>query len=396
MDSCPVCGSNEFRELISFGVHPLCSHLYKTKDQKEIFHENKYIFCTQCHFIKINNPVSTSQYEEYEYLSGIQNKFLENFCSLVIKHIKKESDFILDIGSNDGTLLKLIKSKGYGNVLGIEASRFMSKYANESGIETINGFFNEDNAGKILEHKGSPKIIIARFLLEHILDLNEFIKNIKKISSDDTLTMIEVPNTDYTLKNGLYTAFFDQHINYFNMYTLEMLFKNHGLSMHSHLLLESPGKEQSLFCIFSPESGNGNYHGEKNRPKKTDSALIKRFQDEVPKIISELHDLIERLSREKNSIALYGASHIPANIVNFSDIGRYLDYALDKQEIKIGRFMPGSRLEVKNPSFLDNDMPEYCLISAIGNEDKIMQNHQKYLNNGGKFILLFPLRIVAK
>jgi hypothetical protein len=118
------------------------------------------------------------------------------------------------------------------------------------------------------------------------------------------------------------------------------------------------------------------------------------FSKKVPVLLTEIQKFIEELNSNGKSIAIYGASHIPANVINYSYTSQFFDYSIDKQERKIGKFLPGSKLEVKPPSFLEENSPDYCFIAAIGNEEKIMSQHKKYLNNGGKFILCFPLRIV--
>ncbi len=91
---------------------------------------------------------------------------------------------------------------------------------------------------------------------------------------------------------------------------------------------------------------------------------------------------------------IIGATHYQINVLNYAGIGNYFRYALDKDDKKCVKYVPGSKLEVKPPSYLDYDCPDYCLIVAVGNEEKIILQHETYLRKGGKFVCLFPLRIV--
>ena len=112
------------------------------------------------------------------------------------------------------------------------------------------------------------------------------------------------------------------------------------------------------------------------------------------KYLQETKSFIEQLYLAGRSLAVYGASHIPINVLSYAGMGNYFRYALDKDEKKWGKYLPGSKLEVKLPSYLDSDRPDYCLIAAVGNEKKIILQHETYLRKGGEFVCLFPLRIV--
>lgn len=388
---CPICHSQDFSDLISFGEQPLCAHLYPSPDTEDILHEGRYIYCRQCHFVRIAKPVSLSlQYDSYEYFSsGLFPDYARDIAGKVLDFATDgRPGPVVEIGSNDGGFLQMLKDWGHSQVVGVEASKILAQHANSQGIETINRYFDEEVSRELREKHGPPRVILARYVLEHVLDLETFLGSLRALSDANTMVLIEVPDIDYILEYSVFTGFWDQHVCYFNLHTLSRLFGRFGFEMSEHSFDHSRS-ERVILAWFKPSDSPGHQH-----LSRTPQHLLDDFSNRVNQTLDDITKLISDLFAQGKRIAAYGASHNSTNVINYPGIGNYLQYALDKDERKAGKYLPGSKLKVMPSGFLDEDNPDYCLIAAVGAEGKIINQHRGYLQQGGKFITLYPLKII--
>jgi hypothetical protein len=196
--------------------------------------------------------------------------------------------------------------------------------------------------------------------------------------------LIEVPDVDFILENAIFTGFWDQHVNYFNLHTLQRLGARHGFKIDEYDYQYNRNEKILRACLRLADAPKSPTH------PMTARSVLEKFPLAVMQKLAEIHGFVQSRHEEGKRLFLYGASHTPANIVNYAGIGRFFQCALDREERKTGKYLPGSKLRVMPVDRLENEVPDYCLIGALGSEDQIISRHGQYSSRGGKFIRLFP------
>ncbi len=193
---CYICSNDNLIQFLDLGKHPPPLNFVSKENSKQ--DQSSYplqvCFCNNCGLVQLGDAVDPNvMFKDYLYTSGVSTAFrnhLSQFAkSLVDKFSPMSKDLVIDIASNDGTLLKFFQSYGV-RVLGIEPSN-IAKLAEENGINTVNDFFNENVANKILENHGQAKIITITNAFAHIKDLDSIMKGIKLLLMKDGVFVSE-------------------------------------------------------------------------------------------------------------------------------------------------------------------------------------------------------------
>ena len=210
---CEVCGNQNLIEVLDLGKHPLCDDLIPVGEEKV---SNEYpieiLFCNNCltahqKYQVPKDILFTSNYHYRARMTGsvlLGMKDLVNSCEKRIGNLKNK--LILDIGSNDGSLLDFFKEKGC-KTIGVEPTRA----ANESDHYTINSFFDKSVVGEIIEKFGKPDLITFTNVFAHIDNLQELISNVKSLMKENTFLVIENHYLGSVLKYGQFDTFYHEH-----------------------------------------------------------------------------------------------------------------------------------------------------------------------------------------
>jgi len=389
MRTCSICGNDSFSPLVSFGRQPLCSHLMSSQDERVPRVDNDYEYCARCCFIQRKECVPYEyQYPDYEYFSSqLFPAYVTDLAHSIVERYNDNTGLVLEIGSNDGGFLRLVKDGSSMNVFGIEPSKPLADFAQSHGIPTLNMYFNMETAKKVCVDQGIPNVIICRLVLEHIWELHEFMEALSLLSDRHTQVFIEVPNINYILENNIITGFWDQHVNYFCPASLERLFNGYGFQMKK-CSFDASRAEQVILAWFVKDFTCGTRNW-----SETPLRLVRSFDKNVQKILSKIHECVLSLKKDGARISMYGASHNPANVVNYSHVSPFIDFAIDQIPEKWGKYIPGSSIKVESPSHLSTRHSDYCLIGAVGNEKKIISTHLEYCGAGGRFLQINNLII---
>ena len=229
---CRVCKSKNLKEVINLGKQPLANKY--PKNNYEILNEKKYnlkvFFCTNCKAGQISKIIDRNiLFKDYYYLSSVNKKLVEHFVSLSKKLTKYE--FVVDIGSNDGILLKPLKRLKI-NSIGIDPSINVSKIANERGLKTFIGFFNKKIINKILKKYKKPDLVVASSIITHLKDPIDFAKNIKLFLRENGTLIIEIEYLLNFIKNFEYERFYFDRPFYYSANSIDRLFKDVGMSLY--------------------------------------------------------------------------------------------------------------------------------------------------------------------
>ena len=399
--NCRLCGSSQIEDILELKPTPP-EDLFLPKSKLELSSE-KYpltlALCKDCDYVHLPHILSPSlSYSNYYYETkvtvGLSDHYKE-YAENIIKYAGiNESKLVVDLGSNDGTMLKAFKVCGM-KILGVEPSEQIANIAKDNDLETINDYFSSDVADKIVKEYGKAEIITANYMYANIDDVIGFSKNVKKILDAEGLFVIQTGYHPEQMKKNMFDYIYHEHFSYFTVKVLKKLLENCEMEI-VHVSLH-PSKGGSIRLIIQHKNGKRNvdesiglFINEEEAAGIHSAEPYKSFSDIIHSRKNEIHSLINRILSSQKKIVGYGASHSTTTLIHHFEIGDHLEYIVDDNTIKHGHYSPGYHLPVYSSEKLLQDKPEYAVILAWQHQESIIKRNKKYLNNGGKFIVPLP------
>lgn len=407
IENCRVCKKTNFTKVFDFGPTPPANAFLKKEqlDRGELYFPLEVYFCNNCSFLTLGHVVSQKLlFSNYVYVSSTSQVFVkhfEDFANSISSRFKLSNDsLIIDIGSNDGILLKPFKRIG-SRVLGIEPAKHIAQLARKDGIPTIAEFFSESLAKKIAKESGKAKIVTATNVFAHIDDLDEVVLGVKTLLADDGVFIIEVAYLVDFLKKRYFDLVYHEHLYYWAVNPFIQFFKRFDMEVFDVEKVASHGGSIRVFVKM---------HGAKHkidkrvkefielekRKKLSEVSTYREFAKKIEGNKIALSRILRKLKKEHKSIAGYGASAKSTTFLHYFNIGREtIDFIVDDSQFKQGLFTPGKHIPVVPPSEIYSKKPDYLLILAWNFADSIMKMHKDYKNTGGRFIIPVPRPKIA-
>ena len=344
----------------------------------------------------ILNP--TESYTNYVYETkvtvGLKKHYLDYAKKVISFGGIAPSSFVIDLGSNDGTMLRAFKERGM-DVLGVEPNQNIANLANKNQLNTINNYFSASVANKIIKQYGKASIVTANYMFANIDNIVDFTENAKKILSDEGLFIVQTGYHPEQMLINMFDYIYHEHFSYFSVKVLKDLFGKSGFEL-IHISLQS-SKGGSIRAIAQ------HIDGKRKVDKSVDMFISKEEEDQIHETKTyinfanrineqknELIDFIKNIRTNNQVIVGYGASVSTTTLLHHFEIGQYLDYIVDDNTIKHGLFSPGYHLQVYPSEKLYADKPDYVLILGWQHQDSIINRNKKFLEDGGKFIVPLP------
>lgn len=402
INNCRVCKGSDLEKVLALGPTPL-ANAFLTKDQldqAEYYYPLDLYFCNDCGFVQLGHVVSPQiLFENYVYVSSTSLVFVDHFRKMAehefIKFSLKANSLVIDIGSNDGILLKPFKKLG-ATVLGIEPAKHIAELARKNGVETIIEFFSTDIAKKIIKKMGKADIVSATNVFAHIDDLDEVIEGLKILLKDDGVFIMEAPYLVDFIEKRYFDLVYHEHLSYWSVNSLIKLFERFDMTVFD---VEKVAVHGGTIRVYIKKRV-GKYKTEKNvdkyllLEKKTRLAEKKTYINYANLVLenkAKLVTLLTNLKTKGKTIAAYGAPAKGNTILNFFSIGsEVLNFVVDDSPFKQGLYTPGKHIPVVSSSEIYRKKPDYLLILAWNFAQSIMDMHKKYKYAGGKFIIPVP------
>lgn len=337
-------------------------------------------------------------FREYAYFSSFSDTMVSHARAIserLCDERKLDSDsLVIEIASNDGYLLQWYHKAGIP-VLGIEPARNIARVAEaERGVRTISEFFGQELALQLVREGQRADVIHANNVLAHVADLNGVVAGFATLLKPEGIAVVEVPYLKDLMDHVEFDTIYHEHLCYFSLSALTQLFGQHGLEIIDVQRLSIHG---GSLRIIAARSGTMSVKPAVHDLLDEESEWVRNaefyrsFGDRVEELRRELVGLLQSLKSEGKRIAVYGASAKGSTLLNFFGIGSdMLEYVVDRSTVKQGRYTPGTRLKIYDPTQLVQDQPDYCLLLTWNFADEILTQQQKYRELGGRFIIPVP------
>ena len=426
--TCRFCGSPDLAQVLDFGAVPLAGG-FLAEDQiaAEKVYPLSLQFCRGCTLVQVGDAVSgETLFHNYFYFSSsiqtLVGHFAEFADEIVGRFARPSEAFVVEIGSNDGVLLKPLAERGV-RALGVDTATNVvasikglgGRQGNGQGnglgdrqgdtppFTVVNDFFTEAVAKRIRAEHGPADSIVSSYSLAHIDDMADVMRGVKALLAPDGHFVFEVYYLGALLGELQYDMVYHEHVNYYSMAALTRFFATFGLEFFDVKELPLRGGTLRYYVRNAgapgpPVADSVEELIEREHERGLDSldtylAFAKRVETSRTELMATLADL----KREGKEIAGYGASGRATTIMSYCGIdARHLSYVVDDAPAKHGFFTPGSHLEIKPWSAAEASPPDYMLLFAWSFADEVIEKRAGYLAGGGKFIIPLPeVRIVG-
>jgi SAM-dependent methyltransferase len=362
-------------------------------------------FCHSCALLQITETVPPDVlFREYLYFSSYSDTVVRNAEQIVSRLIASRNldgnSLAGEIASNDGYLLQFYKRAGIP-VLGIEPAANVARVAiHERGIRTLCDFFGADLARGLREKGECVDVLHANNVLAHVADLNGVVSGMRLLLKENGMAVIEVPYVKEMIDHCEFDTIYHEHLCYFSLTALDRLFRQHGLTVGGVERLAIHGGSLRLFIV--PDSKAQRQASVWALLEEEESWGVDRMQfyqdfgQRVGGLRNKLRALLGSLAQRGARLAAYGAAAKGSTLLNYCQIGSPpLEFVVDRNPHKQGRYMPGARLPIYSPAKLLETRPDYILLLTWNLAEEVLEQQAEYRRRGGRFIIPLPeMRIV--
>lgn len=369
IEKCRVCSSVNLHECINLGEQPWCNDFVL---EGKVGYESTYPlvcgFCKECSTLQVMYTVPKEiMYADHTYLSGsnkVMSKHFQSVSDYVCNELIDDKGLVVDIGSNDGTLLSTYKKNGMIEH-GVEACSKTAQIALNNGIYTDAAFFSYEYAIELCKRKGRAKVISAANVFYHVEELHGIVDGVRHLLEDDGVFVVQASYLPNLIETKAFDIMYHEHLLYYRVENLNTLLKLHGLEIFD--VQEAPVHGGSI-VVYSCHKGTRpiservhqmilnerekGYH-------KID--VYRQFDADIQKLRADLVSLIDALKAQGKTIYAYGAPAKGTVMLNYCGFTHEkIDLAVEVNGLKFNRFIPCTGIPIIDEATVNE--PDYYLL----------------------------------
>jgi len=396
---CRLCGSTRVVSVLKLADTPLEDQFLKQPRPQQSF-PLELALCEECGYVHLPHIVSPeASYEDYLYVSsvteGLRNHYDHYAREITSQYSIPEGSLVVDLGSNDGSMLSSFKREGM-RVLGVEPAKNAARAANDTGLLTICDYFTDEVKERIIQEHGKAALITANYMYANIDDLQAFTRLVAGLLDEDGLFVVQTGYHPEQMKINMFDYIYHEHFSYFSVEVLDRLFSECGLRMIDAVKTSPKGGSlrvaarleggdraisSSVAALIEEERSSG------MREAETYRKFGERIQAEKKKLETLLRDIRARGER----VVGFGASHSTTTLIHHFELAEHLEYLVDDNRLKHGTYSPGKHLPVFPTSKLYEDAPRHVLLLAWQHRHSIIEKHKTIFDAASSFIVPLPM-----
>ncbi len=407
--TCRLCDSVNVEKVVALEPIPLPDK-FLTKDQlkkvsQEFFAVDLYM-CHDCGHVQILEMINPAILwdDDFSFHSGHSKGVIEHFDevsdSIIRKYKPAKQDLVVDVGSNDGTMLKFFKKQGY-RVLGVDPIKRIAQEATAAGIKTLPTIMTPQVAETIKEQEGPASVVMAFNVFAHAHEMGSMAESIRSLLSPDGVFIFEVQYLMDIIELMLFGTIFHEHMSHHSMLSMQQFLKRHGMELIDVERNSMQGGSiigvVQLIGGTRPVSSRVTELLELEKVRGLDKpATMKEFGRRLAAMRKQLNELTAQWKSQGATIAGYGAARSGPTLIAQLGLGDAISYILDDHPQKVNKFTPGHNIAVLPTSELYARLPDYVVILAWIHAERIIAGNRKYLDNGGHFVVCIPdIKVVS-
>ena len=383
---CLACGSKKLKKVLDLNNQPLANSYLVNKKMNENKYELKVNCCLLCNHLQLSVAVNPKKiYKIYDYVSGTSKtytSYMKDFYKFSTKHLKKfKYKNILDIGCNDGSQLDVFKKKGF-NTYGVDPAKNIYKISSKKH-KIICDFFNEKVVKKINK---KFDMIIFQNSFAHNPNPKKLLLNIQKLMHHDSILIIQTSQANMC-QNKEFDTVYHEHINFFNVNSMNSLLKRVNLKLH-YVTKKSIHGTSYLFVIKF-KSDQKKIQLIKKNENFLKYKYYKEWGNSCFKIVKKIKKKIDSL-KKTNIVVGYGAAAKANTFINFSKVK--FDFIVDDNKLKQNKYCPGSKIPIRSINSLKKIKKNIIIVPLAWNfyseiKTKVTKIRK---NKKDKFLVCFP------
>lgn len=383
--ACQVCNFSKLHTVLDLGYQPLCDSLLTREmlNKPEITYPLRMVWCENCTLVQIDYCVSGEEvyHPDYPYRSGITKELATYQESMALSLVKKfnlqANDLVIDVGSNDGTLLKGFK-KGGVKILGIEPTN-ISKIANKSGIKTIQAFFDIKTSQKVKKNYGKASLIITTNTFAHMQTLGEFIMGAYNLLNDDGVFVNETHYLLDVIRGGQFDTIYHEHLRTYSLKSLIKLFNQYDFTVTD---VERGDRYGGNIRVYATKGKGRKVSSEVKKLLKFEKEFglgkketFTRFADRVKKARLEFMEFLINTKKIGKSIVGNSSPARASTLLNYYGVDKELLQYIAEQptSLKLNMYLPGKHIPIVNNQRLVDEQPDFVVILAWHYAKPIME-----------------------
>lgn len=397
---CKFCNS-KCTLINNFGEMPIANGFLESHAIDNYSFELVTMFCEMCKLFQLfKQPLPELMFNDrYPFFTGQSERMTKHFEDLVEFTIlplikEKEKSFVVEIGSNDGTLLQKVKNRGIRH-LGVDPSKSVNLEAESKGVSYVQAFFNAQTVSKIKKEYGQADVIVAANVICHVPDLKDLFLSVSELLKSDGIFIFEEPYLGDMIEKVSFDQIYDEHYYMFSVMSVQRICESLNLI---------------LFDIEQQNTHGGSmrYFVSNNNNKVINTRVIDGYQKELELgldlVLTYLNfkkkceekknkfiSLIKKLKSEKFSVAGYAATSKSTTVLNYCNLNdNDITYICDSTPQKVGRFTPGTKIPIVSTEFMRNNPPDFLVLFAWNHELEILNKEREFLGGKIKWVKYVP------